>query len=68
MMHDLGRERLIIAVMCSAYMELAFEQTREYVHQRKGKLSDKNWFKYRPCKQLFNHFSIFFDLSSNDFY
>ena len=36
MMHDLGRERLIIAVMCTAYLELAFEWTRDYVHQRKG--------------------------------
>jgi len=36
MMHDLGRERLIIAVMCTAYLELAFEWTRDYVHQRKA--------------------------------
>ena len=57
MMHDLGRERLIIAVMCTAYLELAFEWTRDYVHQRKGiflqmickmmqRLSSKNLFSF----------------------
>ena len=36
MMHDLGRERLIIAVMSSACMDLSYEWTRTYVHDRIG--------------------------------
>jgi len=34
LMHDLGRERLIIAVAASACMELAYELTREYTKER----------------------------------
>jgi len=36
LMHDLGRERLIIAVAASAGMEMAYELTRDYIKERKG--------------------------------
>ena len=35
-MHDLGRERLIIAVAASAGMEMAYELTRDYIKERHG--------------------------------
>lgn len=38
LMHDLGRERLIIAVAASAGMEMAYELTRDYIKERKGML------------------------------
>ena len=37
LMHDLGRERLVIAVAASAGMEMAYELTRDYIKERHGK-------------------------------
>ena len=34
MMHDLGRERLVISVACACLLESMFEWTRTYVHER----------------------------------
>ncbi|CAG5111347.1 Oidioi.mRNA.OKI2018_I69.chr2.g5664.t1.cds [Oikopleura dioica] len=36
LMHDLGRERLLVAMGCTAQLEKAFELTREYVHEREA--------------------------------
>ena len=36
LMHDLGRERLLVAMGCTAQLEKAFEMTRQYVHEREA--------------------------------
>lgn len=39
LMHDLGRERLIIAIAASAAMDSGYEWTRDYIKERHGKYS-----------------------------
>ncbi|CBY20026.1 unnamed protein product [Oikopleura dioica] len=36
LMHDLGRERLLVAMGCTAQLEKGFELTRQYVHEREA--------------------------------
>ena len=36
LMHDLGRERLIIAIAASAAMDSGYEWTRDYIKERHG--------------------------------